>query len=194
MKTKTILSSLLFIFYIYIFCIWKKNLDYIRLIRPSKDQIWSYVLQTVLDDLYFTWTQFDLNSARLNQNSINTTCSPGLGGRTIRWGWLGSLVSPRVEPHNFFFFFFYESQVRLYLTSFLIILSSTIEKKKKISNFILGASNERFLQFCIWCKRGWRMWQGTSSQINLLLLRPKNKKDILFMIKAFVDGVMWYYL
>lgn len=127
-----IIKFIVYFLYIY-FLYMKKNLDYIRLIRPSKDQIWSYVLQTVLDDLYFTWTQFDLNSARLNQNSINTTCSPGLGGRTIRWGWLGSLVSPRVEPQNCFFFFFFESQVRLYLTSFLIILSSTIEKKKKKS-------------------------------------------------------------
>ena len=47
----------------------------------------------------------------------------------MRMAWFSSFSTGRT-PELFFFFFFFESQVRLYLTSFLIILSSTIEKKK----------------------------------------------------------------
>ena len=134
-----IIKFIVYFLYIY-FLYMKKNLDYIRLIRPSKDQIWSYVLQTVLDDLYFTWTQFDLNSARLNQNSINTTCSPGLGGRTIRWGWLGSLVSPRVEPQNFFFFFFF----------FLLWKSGSVVLNFFPNNFIFYNWKKKKSQISYW--------------------------------------------
>lgn len=47
----------------------------------------------------------------------------------MRMTWFSSFSTGRTP--ELFFFFFFESQVRLYLTSFLIILSSTIEKKKK---------------------------------------------------------------
>ena len=53
----------------------------------------------------------------------------------MRMTWFSSFSTGRTPELAFLFFFsfFYESQVRLYLTSFLIILSSTIEKKKKKS-------------------------------------------------------------
>ena len=44
----------------------------------------------------------------------------------MRMTWFSSFSTGRTPE-----LFFFESQVRLYLTSFLIILSSTIEKKKK---------------------------------------------------------------
>ena len=46
----------------------------------------------------------------------------------MRMTWFSSFSTGRTPE---LFFFFFESKVRLYLTSFLIILSSTIEKKKK---------------------------------------------------------------